>query len=254
MTTAGQRDTTQLLEHTDIVWHQRFTLPDGAQTPGTNDVEWLWRISGLPTDLTGRTVLDVGTTNGGTAFLAERLGAARVVATDIVDANWFGFAAIRDCLGSDVEFVRTSVYELTQSLRGERFDLVIAWGLLYHLRHPLLGLDAIRRVATGTVSLETAIALDSDAVAHFHRRDELANDPTNWFVPSVSCVLAWCGSAGLDARLVERWLDPHPTRAMFEGTVTPGPPEFVALTEGFEQVLETRPLPRADQSGDGSSG
>jgi hypothetical protein len=96
------------------------------------------------------------------------------------------------------------------------------------------------------VSLETAIVTDDWAVAHFHRRDELASDPTNWFVPSVACVLDWCGSAGLDAWLVERWIEPEPTRAMFLGTVTAGPPEFVETARGFEQLIEPRLVRRLD--------
>ena len=58
----------------------------------------LWRRGNLPDDLTGATVLDVGTTNGGFAFEAERRGAVRVVAVDIVDADLFEFNALCQAL------------------------------------------------------------------------------------------------------------------------------------------------------------
>jgi tRNA (mo5U34)-methyltransferase len=43
--------------------------------------------------------------------------------------------------GQEIEFRKLSVYDVGQL--GERFDLVIFMGVLYHLRHPLLALDLI---------------------------------------------------------------------------------------------------------------
>ena len=50
-----------------------------------------WPALDFPPRLDGLSVLDIGTTNGAAAFLAEQRGAARVVATDILPATWFGF-------------------------------------------------------------------------------------------------------------------------------------------------------------------
>src|ERR1700722_20892689 len=145
-----------LAARTDIVWHQRFGLPPGIFTPGTNDVDWLLHTAGVPADLSGASVLDIGTTNGGAAFTLERRGASRVVATDIVDPMHFGFEAIHSALNSKVEFRRVSVYELSHSIQ-EQFDYVVFWGVLYHLRHPLLALDNVRSATRRTAYIETAI-------------------------------------------------------------------------------------------------
>ena len=97
-----------------------------------------------------------GTSNGGAAFELERRGAERVVAVDIYPESWFGFDAVKKLLGSRVQYVEASVYELGALLRQE-FDIVLFWGVLYHLRHPLLALDNIRALLRGTAFLETAV-------------------------------------------------------------------------------------------------
>jgi hypothetical protein len=81
-----------LAARTDFLWHQRFELAPDIFSPGANDVDWLLHTAGVPDDLSGASVLDIGTTNGGAAFTLERRGATRVLATDIVDPMHFGFA------------------------------------------------------------------------------------------------------------------------------------------------------------------
>src|SRR5437016_1022748 len=98
-----------LVERTDFVWHQRFELAPGVYTPGSNDIAWLLNIAGVPDDLSGASILDIGTTNGGAAFELERRGATRVVATDIVGPSHFGFDVLREALSSRAEFRQVSV-------------------------------------------------------------------------------------------------------------------------------------------------
>ena len=183
-------------------------------------------------------MLDIGTTNGGAAFECERRGARRVVAVDIADENWFGFATLKRALGSSVEHVQASIYELPELLR-EQFDVVLFWGVLYHLRHPLLALDNVRRLVRGTVSIETAVSDHElgDArdlpLARFFRTDELAGDSSNWFAPNVAALTDWCRSCGLEPKTVLSWPDPLPARAMV--VAEPGDPEWMTLS--YEQPL-----------------
>ena len=200
---------TQFIERSGFIWHQRFELAPGVWTPGTSPVAWLCETAGLPPDLSGQTVLDVGTTNAGTAFELERRGASRVVAVDIYDPDWFGVRALSAFLDSKVEYVQASVYELSWRFQ-ERFDLVIFWGVLYHLRHPLLALDNLRAVAAGRVSLETAICdfeLPPDqrerTLARFYRLDELGADGSNWFAPTIAALTEWCVSSGFEVGRVD---------------------------------------------------
>jgi tRNA (mo5U34)-methyltransferase len=234
----------ELIERSEFVWHQRFELVPGVWTPGTSPVGRLWELAQLPGDLSGLTVLDVGTTNAGTAFEAERRGAKRVVAVDIYDADWFGVRALTEFLQSRVEYVRCSAYELASRFE-EPFDVVIFWGVLYHLRHPLLALDSLRSVTAGSVSLETAVC-DYDLPARqrarplacFYRGDELAGDSSNWFAPTLLGLQEWCRSSGFEIERTTAWPSHGPTRAMISLRPTGGPAEYETLS--YESPLQVK--------------
>jgi tRNA (mo5U34)-methyltransferase len=244
MTDAGRAE--QLIADDRIVWYQRYEIAPGVVTPGVVDTLDLMRRARFPEDMTGMSVLDIGTSNGALAFEAERRGASHVVATDIYPPTHFGFAATAELLGSRVTFLRASVYELPSVLR-ERFDVVAFFGVLYHLRHPLLGLDATRRLSTGSVFIESAVADDSlpadqrasGGLVRFFRKAELGDDSSNWFVPTVATLVDWCASAGLGVQHVDGWPDPtRPARCAIHGTVVEGPPEYEQLS--YEVPLDVR--------------
>jgi tRNA (mo5U34)-methyltransferase len=71
----------------------------------------------------------------------KRRGAERVLGIDS-DTPYLAQAAYAaEVEGVDIEFREMSVYELPSL--GERFDVVLFMGVLYHLRHPLLALDML---------------------------------------------------------------------------------------------------------------
>jgi tRNA (mo5U34)-methyltransferase len=107
----------------------------------------------------------VGTWDGFWAFELERRG-AEVVAIDLDherDLDWpprrrpqayaagraDNFAVARERLGSRVERVELSVYDLTPERLGT-FDLVFCGSVLIHLRDQLLALERIASVTRGT--------------------------------------------------------------------------------------------------------
>jgi tRNA (mo5U34)-methyltransferase len=243
-----RQDAYTFIEGSDFVWHQRFELVHGVETPGAHDIGFLFQLAGVRGDLRGKTALDIGTSNGGAAFLLERLGADRVVATDIYPVEWFGFKALRDFLGSRVQYVQGTVYDLSHALRGERFDIVLFWGVLYHLRHPLLALDEVRAVlsADGEVTVETVVSDDellrvADLpVARFYRRDELAGDPSNWFSPTVACLEDWCASSGLEPTAHEVWGEGPSKRCIVSARRSDDPPEYAQIS--YEVALRAEPL------------
>ena len=63
-------------------WYQTIAFEDGVVTRGTVDHGPVFAKYGFPT-VEGRTVLDVGASDGYFAFRLEQLGASRVVAVDI---------------------------------------------------------------------------------------------------------------------------------------------------------------------------
>jgi tRNA (mo5U34)-methyltransferase len=235
----GADEARAFLADAPFVWHQRFDLAPGVPTPGVSPNDWLLAAFQVPADLRGKRVLDIGTTNGATAFELERRGADRVVAVDVLDIDWFGFRALAELFDSKAEFVQCSLYELPETL-DETFDLVVFWGVLYHLRHPLLGLDNVRRLAHDLVYLETAVSDfrddPTDAIARFHRLDELADDFTNWWSPTTAALVAWCQSAGFEVLNTRPIPDDEPaSRCLATLRVVPGEPEYARVS--YEQPL-----------------
>jgi Protein of unknown function (DUF1698) len=235
------------IERTDVVWHQRWELVPGVETPGQHDLSYLFDLADLP-NVVGRSVLDIGTSNGGAAFLLERAGAALVVGMDVYPEDWFGFGPIREFLRSEVEYIQGTVYDLSRLVGGRQFDIVLFWGVLYHLRHPLLALDEVRSVLApgGRLNLETAVGDDevgsasSMPVARFYASDELAGDGSNWFSPTASCLDDWCRSSGLERVATHVWGEGQGKRLSGSYRRTDGPPPYTEIS--YEVPLRADPV------------
>jgi tRNA (mo5U34)-methyltransferase len=247
----GAEEARELIADSDFVWHQRFELVPGVETPGSNDIVWLLDAAGVPKDLSGLSVVDLGTTNGGAAFELERRGAERVVAVDVKSPEHYGFMRMRDFLGSGVEWVQASIYEVGAVLE-EPFDLVLCFGVLYHLRHPLLALDNLRALVGGEALIETAV-LDAEMpevagrpVARFYRGDELAGDSSNWFAPTLAALIDWCSSSGLDPEVVAAWPPEIPERVVVRVRRGAGEPEW--RQRSYELPVTARVLHRQIES------
>src|SRR3954464_7872051 len=99
-------------------------------------VKWQRFAHAVPLDLHGWTVLDIGCNGGFYSQEMKRRGADRVLGIDS-DARYLAQARFAAGVsGLAIEFRQMSVYDLAGL--GERFDLVLFMGVLYHLRHPLL--------------------------------------------------------------------------------------------------------------------
>src|SRR4051812_37050317 len=105
-------------------------------------VKWERFQHAIPADLRGKSVLDIGCNGGFYSIEMKRRGADRVVAIDFDDAYLAQARFAAEISGVEIEFRRLSVYDVAQL--GEKFDLVLFLGVLYHLRHPLLALDLIQ--------------------------------------------------------------------------------------------------------------
>jgi tRNA (mo5U34)-methyltransferase len=198
-----------------IEWYHSIDLGSGVVTPGWFDTRGAVAKVPLPASLSGRRCLDVGTWDGFWAFELERRGAAEVVAIDLDherDLDWpprrrpaapqggrgAGFAELRERLGSSVERVELSVYELSAERLGS-FDLVVCGSVLIHLRDQLLALERIASVTRGLfVSAEEydrAASLFPWSVARFRADDPRA---VVFWRPSPRCWRRMLWSAGFD--------------------------------------------------------
>ena len=168
----------------------------------------------IPDRLDGWSVLDVGCNAGFYAFEMKRRGAHRVVGIDS-DPRYLAQARLAaDAYGMAVEFRQHSVYDV--GLLDGPFDLVLFMGVMYHLRHPLLALDLLRRHVGRLLVCQTMqrgseqilpLRTDYDFTEqhifdnpgfpklHFVEHD-YAHDDTNWWIPNRACTEAMLRSAG----------------------------------------------------------
>jgi cephalosporin hydroxylase len=137
----------------------------------------------------------------------------------------YGFDRIAGLLGSRVEYLQASLYELPELL-DDQADIAVLLSGLHHFRHPLLALDALRRATRGQALIQSAVG---EATA-FYRRDELGGDPTNWFVPSPATLTDWLGSAGFDAEVVDAAPPGRPESIVVRATPVAGAPEFARIS------------------------
>ncbi len=84
------------------------------------------------------------------------------------------------------------------------FDIVLFFGVLYHLRHPLLALERICEVTSGAAVIESHV-IDNvmntpRPIMEFYEIDELAGQYDNWWGPNIRCVSSLVRSAGLPDR------------------------------------------------------
>src|ERR1700722_464511 len=176
-------------------WH-RFEIPDGRPVEGVNDIDGLRRRIGLfpiPEDLSGKRVLDIGAWDGWFTFEMERRG-AEVMAVDCVESANFQY--LRRELKSKVDYRILDMYDLTPEKLG-RFDIVLFLGVLYHLKHPLLGLEKVCALTKGMAAVQTFVSPDTGSPAmEFFEMTELGGQFDNWVAPNVACVLAMCRTAG----------------------------------------------------------
>ncbi len=203
-------------------WFHNLHLPGGIQTCQDHvlgdfpSFKWRALAPHLPAELEGWTVLDIGCNAGFYSFELAKRG-ARVTGIDVDDhylaqARW---AAGRLGLADRVTFRRAQVYALSRDTR--RWDLVIFMGVFYHLRYPLLALDAVARCVERMMVFQTLSMpgaeieaatedLGLDERERLHARGwpkmaflehRLAGDKTNWWAPNRAGVEAMLRSTGM---------------------------------------------------------
>jgi tRNA (mo5U34)-methyltransferase len=193
-------------------WYHTLDLGHGVVTPGMFDHRAVVEHYPLPADLRGKRCLDVATMDGFWAFELERRGGA-VTALDLADPDaldWPAslrgthertldeakaqrFALAREALGSRVERVERSVYDLGPDLG--RFDLVLCSDLLLHLKDPATALERIRGVCT-----DTAVVVNPIKRFRFHERRPLAEldgiKSFEWWITNMAGLVRLIRAAG----------------------------------------------------------
>ena len=205
-------------------WYHSIEVAPGIITPGRYDPKPLLDIMDFPKDLSGKTVLDIAALDGFFTFEAERRGAKRVVALDRHPATLKGFATAHSLLNSKAEYEVASVYDLDPEKHGT-FDVVLFFGVLYHLRHPLLALEKIHSICTELLLIESLVLdeafisskseqkalrdidplLEDSPLMQFYPSNELYDDYSNWWSPNIECIRSMVETSGFQAELIAHW-------------------------------------------------
>lgn len=168
----------------------------------------------LPADLTGKSVLDVGCNGGFYCVEAKRRGARRVLGVDGQRQHVRQSLFVRKVLGLDLEFRRFSVYDLDPATIGV-FDITLALGLVYHLKHLVLALERLYDVTRELLIVETAIIPPDQTPPSFiqplgeirqmlhpifyaENRPEAKEQVYNWFLPSPDALRALLTNTGFE--------------------------------------------------------
>lgn len=187
-----------------VKWWHRIRLSPEVKTPGisdhdSDDLNLIEKRFGLTKELVeNKTILDIGAYDGLFSFEAEKRGAKSVLATDIYqnalnpeDPNK-PFRIAKEALNSKVEFEFKDVYNLDAA---QKFDVVLFYGVLYHLVNPLEALQKIANVTNEVAVIETTASSVKNPPM-FEIRPNHDGDNTNMFYPNYTGLekaLLWAG-------------------------------------------------------------
>ena len=184
-----------------FTWYHSFRFGD-VYAPGTiTSLQYqMWVSSIIPENLENKTVLDIGTADGFYSFLCESRGAKKVVAVDWLEFP--GFTAAHKILNSNVEFRKLVVddsnigFTKIKSQIGtmdeikEKFDIVLLFGVLYHLPNPVMVLKTLANITHKMLLISSHIIDEKEPAMYYYPEGSLTpGDTTNWWVPTPSCLI-----------------------------------------------------------------
>jgi len=201
-------------EVSEIVWWHEIDLGP-CITPGekptiTGEDEATFHTR-IPEEIfRGKSVLDIGAWDGFYSFLAERCGARYVMATD--EPAWQkqpGYEARSGKAGFDYacktlgSFVESEVCPLEELPWYESFDLVLFFGVYYHLHDPIAGItQAVKQVKPGGVILIEGHVSGFDLdhpMMECYPDGEHRGDRTTYWAPNPLCMEAMLQRLGCTA-------------------------------------------------------
>lgn len=187
-------------------WFHSFVFDDGDKIDGIVPMSIqkhnLNVIHSLGVDFKSKNVLDIGCFDGYYCYTASKLNANSVIGIDVGPWNsqlWkthFDYVMQKGNI-SNAFSLRMDFFDWDEN---NKKDLVIFMGVLYHLKHPVLALEKLRKITKGKLVLESHIdcnELDYPAMRYYPNR-ELNNDPTNWWGPNIQCIKDMMTTAGFN--------------------------------------------------------
>ena len=200
-------------------WFQKIEVLPGFYSNGWSNPR-LEKLPyfGLPEDLTGKRVLDIGCAEGFFSFEAEKRGAREVIGIDSFPDSVRRFNIVKEARQSAATAFLMNVYDLEPKRLGT-FDLVLFYGVFYHLKHPQYALERIHSVCAGDLLFQTFM-LEEPTVkgtpwARYYPHGMMSGkenelfDPTIFWLFNSACCLAMLDAVGfVDSEVIST--DPNP--------------------------------------------
>ena len=167
--------------------------------------DWKWdRVLPHLSELTGRTILDVGCGSGYHMWRMIGAGARLAVGIDPTQLFLCQFEAVRKLLGGD-QRAHLLPLGIEQMPPLNAFDTVFSMGVLYHRRSPLEHLLQLKDqlVSEGELVLETLV-VDGDENTVLVPGDRYAQMRNVYFIPSAPALKQWLEKCGfVDVKIVD---------------------------------------------------
>ncbi|MBX2807356.1 MAG: tRNA 5-methoxyuridine(34)/uridine 5-oxyacetic acid(34) synthase CmoB [Cellvibrionaceae bacterium] len=173
--------------------------------------DWKWnRLSPHMQNLRGRTLLDVGCSNGYHSLRCYGAGAERVIGIDPSPRFVIQFLMLKHFLGDiPVDVLPIGLEALPKSL--QHFDTTLSMGVFYHRRSPMDHLRALKNtlVPGGELILETLVIEGSNKTNSTGEclvpAGRYAKMNNVWFIPTVDTLIHWLKKCGFSrCRLVDQ--------------------------------------------------
>lgn len=159
--------------------------------------DWKWqRVAPHISDLTGRTVLDVGCGSGYHCWRMRGAGAELVIGIDPTLVFNMQYQTMARYLPEEPVYVLPiGIDDVPPDLRA--FDTVFSMGILYHRRSPIDHLYELRDclVKGGELVLETLV-IEGEGGEVLMPEDRYAQMRNVWFIPTVATLEGWLRRCG----------------------------------------------------------
>jgi len=208
-------------------WYHSIDIVPEFSSVGVFDLRTVCKDYGLPTDLSGQSVLDIGRSSGFFAFEFEKRNADVVVATELpslTDKNFIGGDITADLVSRWLSWEKRDGWQnvaangrrldfyLAHKLRNSSvvpvdcriedvttlgsFDMVFVGSLLNHVRDIGGALQAVRKATKDLCVIANPIIEDDSTEPRIMFNGLRTTGLTTWFVPNVAALVHLVESAG----------------------------------------------------------
>lgn len=181
-----------MIDYKNINFWHKVKLNDEQYTPGMVDIASL-RGNYLFDEVSfqDKSVLDIGCWDGYFSFEAERKGASEVFSLDNTKFRWGGmdgYNFLHQHFKSKAIFVEGDVRNLETSLKDKKFDIVLCYGVLYHISDPLIALRNLFKITNEYLIIEGLFYESEERKLDLIECGKFGNDMSNIYSMSTGYI------------------------------------------------------------------